>query len=155
MSRPRPRRFWHKLNPTDAVSDFVSVYRMAGSNRWWFLLAAAGMTALVFSLVVREEHRILPKPPEIIWINSWRLDRSDAEIRADVLENERRKEAEQSEQAKRDEEVRQIYKTVGRLSGMDVDAIEAKARAEQAASAAAAESERQRLSAQHQAAPHK
>ena len=155
MPRPPRRPFWQKLNPTDAVSDFVTVYRQAGAYRWRFLLAAAAMTALVFSLVVREEHRVLPRPPQIIWINSWRLDRSNAEIRADVLENERRKEIEQADQAKREEDVRKIYKTLGRLSGMDVDAIERQAKAEQAASAAAAESERQRLLARQQAAPPK
>lgn len=136
MARSR-RPIWQKLNPTDAVSDFVSVYRQAGPHRWKFMLAAAAMTALVFSLVVREEHRVPPRPPEIIWINSWRADRSDAEIRASNLVNQQRKEAEAAEQARRDEEVRQIYKTLGRLSGMDVDAIERQARAEQAASAAA------------------
>ena len=36
----------------------------------------------------------------------------------------------------RDEEVRQMYRTIGRASGMDVDAIERKAQADRAADAA-------------------
>ena len=35
-----------------------------------------------------------------------------------------------AEQAKREEDVRQMYKTVGRLSGLNVDAMEARANAE-------------------------
>jgi len=154
MSRSRPRRLIQRFNPTDAVSDFMAVWRMAGPNRWRFMLAALAMTGLVFSLVVTEEHRIEPRPPEITYINSWRLDRSDAEIRASNIAHQRRKEAEQAEQARREEEVRGIYKTIGRLSGMDVDAIERQAKAEQAASARAAEQEEQRmLSLQHAAKP--
>ena len=42
-----------------------------------------------------------------------------------------------AEQARRDEEVRQIYKTIGRMSGMDVDAIERKAQADREAEARA------------------
>ncbi|MDE2404911.1 MAG: hypothetical protein KGM17_09610 [Sphingomonadales bacterium] len=142
---PRPRRsLLEKFNPTDAIGDFVAVWRDAGRHRWKFLLAAIGTTALVFSLVVWEEHRIPPRPPQIVWINSWRADRSDAEIKATNLEYQRRKDAEQAAEARNAEEVRQIYKTLGRLSGMDVDAIERRAKAEQAASAAAAEAERQR-----------
>lgn len=140
----RSRRFWHRFNPTGAIGDFVTVWREAGRRRWWLGAAALGMTALVFSLVVREEHRIPPRPPQIVWINSWRADRTDAQIRAEIIANQRQKEADEAEQARRDEDLRQIYKTIGRLSGMDVDAIERKARAEQAASAAAEAAEEQR-----------
>ncbi|MBU6266063.1 MAG: hypothetical protein KGN34_00900 [Sphingomonadales bacterium] len=133
-----------RFNPTEAVSDFADVWRQAGSNRWKFLVAAGVMTTLVFSLVIWDEQRIPPRPPEIVWINSWRADRPDAEIRASNLVYQRHKEAEQAAEAKNAEEIRQIYKTIGRLSGMDVDGIERRAKAEQAASAAAAEAEAQR-----------
>jgi hypothetical protein len=43
----------------------------------------------------------------------------------------------QVEQAKREEEVREIYKKIGRYSGMDVDAIDARAKADKAAEDAA------------------
>lgn len=153
-SRSRARRFAQRFNPTDAVSDFKAVYAQAGPNRWRYMALAAAMTTLVFSLVVFEEHRILPRPPEITYINSWPADRSDAEIRASNIAHQRRKEAEQAEQARREEEVRGIYKTIGRLSGMDVDAIERRAKAEQAASARAEEQEAARLqSLQHMAQP--
>lgn len=138
-------RFFRRFNPAGAMGDFASVWRQAGRMRWLFVVAAAGVTLSIFSLVVWEEYRVEPRPPEIIWINSWRADRSDAEIRASVLLNQRRKEAEQAAQTKREEDVRQIYKTIGRLSGMDVDAIERRARAEQAASAAAEAARMQRM----------
>jgi hypothetical protein len=132
-------RFFRRFNPTGAVGDFLDVWRQAGRRRWGLMIAAAATTLAVFSLVIWQEYRVEPKPPEIVWINSWPADRSDAEIRASVLLNQKRKDAEQARQAKQDEEVRQIYKTLGRLSGMDVDGIERRAKAEQAASAAAEE----------------
>ena len=50
-----------------------------------------------------------------------------------------------AEQARREEEVRKIYKTIGRASGMDVDAIEKKAMAERAAEKARADAEAARV----------
>jgi hypothetical protein len=138
-------RFFKRFNPTGAIGDFVSVWQQAGRRRWAFVAAAAVTTTLVFSLVTREEYRVQPKPPEIVWINSWPADRSDAEIRASNLVNQKRKEAEEAAQARRDEDVRQIYKAIGRMSGMDVDGIERRAKAEQAASAAAEQAQMQRM----------
>ena len=134
----RHKSYWQNIKPAGAVGDFVAVFRAAGRYRWRIALASLGCTATVFSLIVWEEARILPKPPEVTYINSWRPDRSDAEIHAGNLVNEQKKEREAAEQAERDEKVRHIYKVIGRASGMDVDAIEAKAKAEDAASAKAA-----------------
>ena len=134
----RHKSYWRNISPTGAIGDFIAVVRLAGHNRWRIALLALASTATVFSLIVWEEARIEPRPPEIIYINSWRPDRTTAEIRASNLVNERKKEREAAEQAARDAEVRHIYKVIGRASGMDVDAIEAKAKAEDAASAKAA-----------------
>ncbi|MDE2302746.1 MAG: hypothetical protein KGK11_09330 [Sphingomonadales bacterium] len=130
--------FWRNIHPGDAIADFVAVWRSAGRLRWRFLAAAIAVTAALFSLIVRDEHRIEPRPPHIDYITSWHAGRSEAEIRASNARNQQRKEALAAEQARADEELRNIYKAIGRASGMDVDAIEREAKADQAASAAAA-----------------
>lgn len=141
MAFARTRTFFARFNPVGPVGDFIAVWREAGRARWVFFALALLTSFGAFSLVMFEEYRIVPRPPEIIWINSWRADRSDAEIRTSNIVNERQKRADAADQAKRDEEVRHIYKTIGRLSGMDVDAIERQAKAEQAASDARAQAE--------------
>ncbi len=129
---------WRNVNPTGAIADFIAVWRSAGRMRWRFVLLAIAVSGTLLSLVVREEERIEPRPPQIDYITSWRADRAEAEILASNAANQRRQKQLAAEQAKRDELVKNIYKSIGRASGMDVDAIDRQARADAAASAAVA-----------------
>jgi hypothetical protein len=105
---------------------FVTVWR-SGRNRWRFVLAAL-VASGTFSLIIREEHRVPQRLPSITYINSWRADRSDAEIKASNLANQKMKE---KGCAKRPRPRKPATSTtLGRISGMDVDAIEAKAKAD-------------------------
>ncbi|MEO5586563.1 MAG: hypothetical protein ABIQ81_02605 [Novosphingobium sp.] len=124
---------WKNVDPVGAIADFRTVFQQAGKNRWWIALAAAAATTAIFSVMFQEEHRILQRPPKVTYITSWRADRSDAEIVASNRANQVYQEKLSAEQARREAEVREIYKKIGRYSGMDVDAIEAKAKADQAA----------------------
>jgi hypothetical protein len=138
---------WRDVSPRGAIADFREVVRQAGPNRWRFAFLAALPPIGIFLVFAGEEGRGKQKPPQITYITSWRADRSMAEIVASNLANQKRKDALAAEQARREEEARQVYKTLGRMSGMDVDAIEAKARAEQAAEAARQEAAREATSA--------
>jgi hypothetical protein len=138
MALLSPSSYWRKVNPVGAIADFREVYEQAGTNRWRFAAAAAAMTFAVFMVMWQEEVRGPPPPPTVTIIKSWRADRSLEEIRRTNLENQREKERLAAEQAKRDEDVRNIYKALGRASGMDVDAIEKQAAADRAAEEAAA-----------------
>ena len=129
--------FWRNISPTGAIGDFITVFRGAGPNRWRFMVPAALMTFGIFYVIAQEGGRGPPRPPKVIYINSWRADRSDAEIIAGNIANQKRKDALAAEEAQHAESVRQMYKTLGRYSGMDVDAIEKKAMAERAAEEAA------------------
>ncbi len=121
--------FWKSANPSGAIADFLSVYRHAGPSRWRTMLLAIAATGTVFSLIMFEVYYIEPRPPEIIYINSWPADRNDAEIRASNLAHHRHKQALAKLQAEHDDKVKDIYKAVGRASGMDVDKIERDAKA--------------------------
>lgn len=137
MALLRPTGYWRRIDPRGAVADFRIVFQQAGRNRWRFAIAAAAVTLSIFSVIWQEEARGLPPAPKVTIITSWTADRTDAEIVASNIANQRRKERLAAEQAARDEEVRQMYKALGRASGMDVDAIERKAQAERAAQEAA------------------
>ena len=129
---------WRNINPAGAIGDFIAVWRSAGRMRWRFTLLAIAVSGTLFSMIVREEERIEPRPPEIIYITSWHANRSEAEILASNAANQVRQKQLAAEQAKRDLKVKNIYKAIGRASGMDVDAIDRQAQADQAASAAGA-----------------
>jgi hypothetical protein len=137
MALFRPSEFLRAANPRGALADFREVYKQAGSNRWKFALVSAIATIAVFSVMFQEEGRAIPKPPKITYISTLPPGRSDAEIMAENRANQIVKERLAAEQAKRDEEVRGIYRKIGEMSGMDVDAIEKKAAADRAAEAAA------------------
>ena len=129
--------YWQKINPVGAIGDFITVFRAAGRNRWRISAVALATTVGIFSIMAQESWVIPPPKPELTFITSWRADRTDAEIVASNLENQRIKEAKAALEAKNAEEIRQMYKTLGRYSGMDVDKIEAQARADEAAEKAA------------------
>lgn len=137
MSLIRPSTFFRQVNPRGAIADFVEVWRQAGKNRWRIAVLSAAMTIGVFSVMWQENYIGAPRRPTIDYITVWDPHRTDAEIMASNVANQRRKERLAAEQAARDEEVRQMYKTIGRASGMDVEAIERKAAAERAAEKAA------------------
>ncbi len=128
---------WKQVSVGGAISDFRTVFQQAGKNRWRIGALSAACTISIFSVMLQEGGQGLPKPPKVTYITTWAPHRTDAQIVASNIENQKVKEAEAAEQAAREERVRQMYKTLGRMSGMDVDAIEAKAKAERAAEQAA------------------
>lgn len=129
--------FWRNANPGGAIADFRSVWKQAGSRRWPFVALALATTFSVFSVIFQESWRGPPTKPTVVYINSWSQSRSDAEIMRTNIENQKLQEELATEQARRDERVKNIYRTLGRVSGMDVDAIEKKAQQDAIAEKAA------------------
>ena len=76
----------------------------------------------------------------------WRA-RTDAEIAAEIRANQEIKDLRAAEEARIAEEKRELYKSLGRAAGMDVEEIERKAEAERAAEKAAAEKRRAEMQA--------
>jgi Predicted Na+-dependent transporter len=124
---------WKDVNPTGMVADFREVWKQAGHNRWRIAAVSAACTFGVFYLMSTQEGKAPHRPPEITYITTLPAHRTDAQILAENIENQKRKEAWAAEQAKRDAEVRELYKSIGRMSGMDVDKIAREAEAEEAA----------------------
>ncbi len=131
--------YWQDVNPTGMIADFRLVWKQAGNNRWRIAALSAACTFAVFYLMSTQQGEAPHPPPKVTYISTLPAHRTDEQIMAENLANQKRKEAWEAEQAKRDDEVRDIYRTIGRVSGMDVDKIEREAEAERAAEEKAAD----------------
>ena len=123
-------------NPAGAVADFRAAFRQAGKKRWWLILVAAAITSVLFSSFLVQTWYGPPAKPEITWIESFEPGRTEAEIAASNIENQKRKDALAADQARREEEVREIYRKLGRASGIDVETADREGKAERAAAEA-------------------
>lgn len=122
--------FLRNVNPVGAIADFSTVFRQAGSYRWRIALASAAITFGIFSVMVQESWKIPRARPQIIYISSWPADRTDAETQAYIAENQRRKDEEARLIAEQQKIGQDVWKTLGKVSGMDVDKIAAQAEAD-------------------------
>lgn len=137
MSLFKRSGYWKDVSPTGMIADFREVWRQAGQNRWRIAAVAAACTFGVFYLMFTQEGKAPHLPPKVTYITTLPAHRTDEQILAENIANQKRKEAWAADQARRDKEVREIYKTIGRMSGMDVDKIAREADAEDAARAKA------------------
>jgi len=137
--------FWRDVNPSGAIFDFVELFREAGPRRWPFAALAALITVLMISSLGLESWKKQRGLPEVTYITSWPIDRTEAETRAFIAENQHRKEAEQAEQATREREAQAMWMAVGRASGLDVNKMKLAADADRARETAAAAQREQQI----------
>lgn len=129
--------YWQNVRPTGMFADFVAVWKQAGRNRWHIALMSAACTYGVFHVMSNQGGQAPHPPPKVTYITSWKADRTDKEIEASNIANQKVKDVLEAEQAVRDEKAKDIYRAIGRMSGMDVEKIEREAKAEREAEAKA------------------
>ena len=130
-------RFTSRFNPTGGIADFWHEIRRPTPYRWPILgLSLLCSFALLF-WVTKERVLVPPEPPKVSFISTFAEGRTDAEIVASNLENQKRKERREAEQARREGEAKAAYRALGRATGLDVDAMERKIAADKAAEEAA------------------
>lgn len=127
-----------RFNPAGGIADFWNEIRRPTPYRWPVLGASLLCTFTLLFWVTKERVLVPPEPPKVSFISTFAPGRTDAEIVASNRANQARKERLAAEQAKRDEEVKDMYRALGRATGIDVDAMERKIAREKAAEAAAA-----------------
>lgn len=131
-------RFTSRFNPTGGLVDFWQEIRKPTPYRWPILgLSLLCSFALLF-WVTKERVLVPPEPPKVSFISTFAAGRSDAEIIASNLANQKVKERREAERAKLEEEVKDAYRKLGRATGVDVDAMERRIAEEKKAEAAAA-----------------
>ena len=92
---------------------------------------------VIFYWLAGETHYRTPERPTITYITTFDPERSDAEIMASNEANQEVKELREAAEEELAKRKREIYKSLGRGIGMDVDKIEAEANARRAAEEAA------------------
>lgn len=131
-----------RFNPTDGIADFWHEFRKPTPYRWPILFVSFAIPLWGVYMLAQERHLIPPERPTIDYITSFEPGRTDAEIMASNIENQKRKEAEEARIAAMEEEAKEAYRALGRATGVDVDAMEREIAAEKAREEAAQEARR-------------
>ncbi len=122
--------FWRQISPRRAVADFLTQWQ-PNPRRWQVMGVSIAATFFMMMMFLPENQRIDPRPPQITWITTFADGRTQEEIIASNIENQRRKEREQALEAEREEYRKSLYRALGRATGVDVDAMEREIAAEQ------------------------
>lgn len=130
--------FWRRISPRRAVEDFASEWRRPQPYRWRALGLAVAATFTLMMVLIPESQRAEPRRPEVTYITSWRADRTDEEIIASNIENQRRQEELAAIQERRAELRKELYRQLGRATGLNVEEMEREIARQEAAERAAA-----------------
>lgn len=118
------------FNPVAAVRDFRSVWVQENPHRLRIMAVSAAITFAIFYSLMGQSHMILPRPPEVTYIDLFPEGRSDEDIIAENIANQRAKEERFAEMDARREAARQAYETVGSATGVDTADAKAEGEAE-------------------------
>ncbi len=123
-------RMFRLFNPAVAARDFREVWVQENPHRLRVLLLSGAATFAIFGTMFTESHMIQPRPPEVTYITSYQGERTDAEIIAENIANQREKERRFAEADARREAAREAYEAVGSATGVDTDEARAEGEAE-------------------------
>ena len=127
------KEFFRNVAPVRALKDLWQILGAPSEFRLRSLALAMLVTGGIFSVMWQQGGRGLPRPPEVIYFESWRADRSDAEIIAGNVAATKKARAEAAEEQARAEDVRKMYKAVGAATGLDTEAMDRQAKVEREA----------------------
>ncbi len=119
--------YWQKINPGGALADFRQVFREAGGKRWPIAIVSISITFGIFSTLAWESWTKPRALPEVTYIKSWPMDRTDAETQAFIKANQKEKDVREAAWDAYDKEGRELWATLGKASGMDVDKLKQQA----------------------------
>ena len=89
------RDYLARFNMLRAARDFRQFVVTRKRYEWWFMLASLASCVVIATAFFYDSYVETPwKRPEIIWVQDWRLDRTDAEIVAQQKIDQAKKEAE-------------------------------------------------------------
>jgi hypothetical protein len=113
-----------RFNPVGGFQDLWSEFKRPNPYRWPILAASLLSTFTLMFWVTQEKVIGPPVRPQVSLISTFADGRSEAEIVASNLENQRLKELWEARRAEREAEIQDMYRTLGRATGIDVDAME-------------------------------
>ena len=130
-------RWSTRYNPRGGIEDFLSYWRQPTPYRWQILGFSVALTFTMMVLFVPESQRKEPDRPKITYISTFAPGRTDAEIIASNRANQARQDELRAQRAALEERKKQMYRELGRATGVDVDAMQERIDREQAEAAAA------------------
>ena len=132
-----PKGFMRNVSPRGAIADLIHEWKAPTPHRWQILGVSVAATFTMMMLFLPESERKPPEKPVVTWITTFAPGRTDAEIEASNRANQERQDVVRAEQARLEERRKELYRELGRATGVDVDAMEEQIRREQAAEDAA------------------
>jgi len=132
------RGYLNRFSPRGGLEDFLAYWRQPTPYRWQILGVSVALTFTLMVLFVPESQRIEPRPPEVTYISTFAPGRTDAEIAASNAANQKRQDELRARREALEERKKDLYRDLGRATGIDVDAMEERIAREQAAEEAAA-----------------
>jgi hypothetical protein len=131
-------RISSRFNPANGLADFWNEFRRPNPHRWPILaLSIAPVAGMLYWGVTGTTAYAEPERPKINYITTLDPTRTDAEIAAEIRANEEIKALRNAEEERLAAKKREVYKALGKATGMDVEKIEREAEAERAAEKAA------------------
>jgi hypothetical protein len=108
---------------SSAWSDIAAVFRQQVDHRWAFLLASIAIPGLLLTafMVQYGNKKADYRPPEVIFFDNWKANRSDAEVRAKQLKDAPAERAAREAQAEAEARHRQKMQELARDLGIEVE----------------------------------
>ncbi len=95
------KEFFRSISPRRALGDLRSFLGGRRPQELLFALPALVLTLLVIVAFYKDSRVEIPYKPNIIYVQSWPLNRSEAEIHAQQKIDQARKEADQADYERR------------------------------------------------------
>ncbi len=115
--------YWRNISPRGAVDDFVHEWRRPNPYRWRVLGVSVAATFTLMVVMIPDSERVEPRPPKVTWISTFAPGRTDAEIIASNIENQKHKDQLAAERAERAERKKEAARALARASGFDPDEL--------------------------------
>ena len=138
--------YWQRFNPVGAFGDLVGYWRQPTPYRWQILALSVAITFTGMVFLIPESERAPPRRPTVTYISTFQAGRTDAEIEASNLANQKRQDELQAQRDAAEERRKDRVRALARATGIDVEAMErqiAEAKARDEAAAARAEQARE------------
>lgn len=116
--------FFRDVSASGAFRGLIEQWQ-GNPHRWRVLAVSIALTSVVMYLFIPESRRGPPKPFEVVYISTFADDRTDEEIIASNIANQKVQEERRALQAQREQIRKDAYEALGRASGLDVDAMKA------------------------------
>ena len=104
--------FLRFFSPLRAIRDLRRYLAGRPAYEIWFLMLAMALTLVVIWAFVKDSNIPVPYKRNIIYVESWPLDRSDEQIRAQQKIDQAKKHAQQAELEKRRKQRQEEFRRV-------------------------------------------